>query len=187
MPALFLALLTCALAMLGSRMALLTARLSGALGGGAGLLLACWLTAAATAALAGWAGSLMAPMMAPATKVMFVAAALAVGALELLFMKAPARPAEPTRSLGAIALVLLAGQVTDAARFFVLALAVATAAPVLAAVGAALGSGADLPAAWALGGEWETRLPQRGVRLAVSGAFLLAAIVVGLSARGLIG
>jgi hypothetical protein len=187
MPALFLALLTCALAMFGSRTTLLTARLSGALGGSAGLLLACWLTAVATSALAGWAGSLMAPMMAPATKAMFVAVALAAGALELWFVKASARPVEPTRSLGASALVLLAGQVTDAARFFVLALAVATAAPALAAAGGALGSGAVLTAAWALGEEWEARLPQRGARLAVSGAFLLAAIIVALSARGLIG
>jgi hypothetical protein len=77
--------------------------------------------------------------------------------------------------------------VTDAARFFVLALAVATGAPALAAVGGALGSGAVLSAAWAIGKEWDAHLPLRAIRLAVSGAFLLAAIVVALSARGLIG
>jgi len=187
MPALFLALLTCALAMLGSRAALLTARLSGELGGRAGLLVVGGLGAVASSAVAGWGGSWLAPLMAPAAKAMFVAAALAAGALELLLLKPPAPVTEPTRSLGAIALVLLAEQVTDAARFFVLALAVATAAPALAAAGGALGSGAVLTAAWALGRDWPARLPQRTVRRAVGGLFLLAAIVVALSARGVIG
>jgi hypothetical protein len=118
---------------------------------------------------------------------MFVAVALAAGALEAWFTKPPRAPAEPTRSLGAMALVLLAGQATDAARFFVLALAVATAEPGLAAAGGALGSGAVLTVAWALGGEWDARLPHRALRLAVSGLFLIAAVVVALSARGIIG
>jgi hypothetical protein len=187
MPALFLALLTSALAMLGARAALLTARLSGALGGRAGLLVVCWITAIVTAVLAGRAGGWLAPQMAPAAKAMFVAAALAVSALELLFMRLRPAPAEPTRSLGAIALVLLAEQVADAARFFVLALAVATGAPPLAAAGGALGSGAVLTAAWMLGRDWEARLPLKAIRLGVSGLFILAAIAVALSARGIIG
>jgi len=187
MPALFLALLTSALAMLAARPTLLTARLSGALGAGAGLLVVCWFTATATSALAGWAGAWLAPQMAPAAKAMFVAAALAVSALELLFMRSRPTPAEPTRSLGAVALVLLAAQVTDAARFFVLALAVATAGPALAAAGGALGSGAVLTAAWAAGGAWEARVPLKAIRLGVSGLFMLAAVIVALSARGVIG
>ena len=186
MPALFLALLTSALALAGTRSAVLTARLSRELGAGAGLLVVCWGTAVATSALAGWAGALMAPVMAPAAKAMFVAAALALAALELLLTRSRPAPAEPTRSLGAMALVLFAGQLTDAARFFVLALAVATGVPALAAIGGAFGSGAVLTAAWALGGEWE-RLPLRAIRLASSGAFLIAAVAVALSARGVIG
>lgn len=187
MPALFLALLTSALAMIGGRPAQTTAELSGAHGARVGLLIVAWLSAIVTAALAAWAGARLAPMMPPAGKAMFVAAALAISAIELLFARSGGRAAEPTRSLGAIALVLLAAQVTDAARFFVLALALATGAPVMAAVGGALGSGAVLSVAWAIGDEWDARLPLRAIRLAVSGAFLLAAIVVALSARGLIG
>jgi hypothetical protein len=95
--------------------------------------------------------------------------------------------AEPTRSLGAIALVLLAGQVTDAARFLVLALSVATGNAVLAAAGGALGSGAVLTLAWTLGSEWEARLPLAAIRLALGGLFRLAALIVGMSARGIIG
>lgn len=187
MPALFLALLTSALAMLGARPARQTAELAQALGGSVGLLAVGWLTATLASALAAWAGMAMLPLMAPAAKAMFVALALALAAIELMVAREKPAPAEPTRSLGAIALVLFAGQLTDAARFFVLALAVATGAPVLAAAGGALGSGAVLSAAWALRGDWERRLPARAIRLAVGALFGLAAIVVALSARGLIG
>lgn len=187
MPALFLALLTSALAMVGGRPALLTARLSGHLGGSFALIAVCWLTAIVTSALAGWGGAWLASQMAPAAKSMFVAAALAVSSLELLLMRSSNAPAEPTRSLGAVALVLLAEQVSDAARFFVLALSVATGAPALATAGGALGSGAVFSAAWSLGGEWEARLPLKPIRLGVSGLFLIAAVIVALSARGVIG
>jgi Ca2+/H+ antiporter, TMEM165/GDT1 family len=187
MPALFLALLTAALATVGGRPARLTAALAARSGAAGGLIAVCWFSALATSALAGWAGAWLAPQMPPAGKAMFVAVALALAALELLFARDRAAPAEPTRSLGAIALVLLAGQVTDAARFFVLALAAGTNAPALAAVGGALGSGAVLTAACVLADGWETRLPLRAVRLAVGALFALAAIVVALSARGLVG
>jgi hypothetical protein len=187
MPALFLALLTSALAMLGGRSARLVARMAEALGGSAGLLLTGWLCAIASSALAAWMGAWLAPQMPPAGKAMFVALALGLAAIELLVTRERAAPAEPTRSLGAIALVLLAAQVTDAARFFVLALALATGAPAMAGIGGALGSGAVLGAAWALRGEWDARLPARAIRLAVGGLFMFAAIVVALSARGIIG
>ena len=187
MPALFLALLTSAVAMLGARSTRLTARMAEALGGSGGLLFVGWLGAIAASALAAWAGALLEPQMAPAAKAMFVALALALAAIELLVARDRPVPAEPTRSLGAIALVLFAGLLTDAARFFVLALAVATGAPVLAAAGGALGSGAVLSAAWAMGGEWDLRLPLRAIRLGAGGLFGLAAIVVALGARGLIG
>ncbi len=52
MPALFLALLTSSLAMLGGRSARLVARMAQALGGSAGLLFAGWLGAMASSALA---------------------------------------------------------------------------------------------------------------------------------------
>jgi hypothetical protein len=187
MPALFLALLTSALAMLGGRSARVTAGMAEALGGSAGLLAVSWLGAIASSAVAAWAGMVMLPLMAPEAKAMFVALALALAAIELFVARDRAAPTEPTRSLGAIALVLFAGQLTDAARFFVLALALATGAPVLAATGGALGSGAVLSAAWALRGEWDERIPARTVRLGIGALFAFAAIVVALSARGLIG
>lgn len=187
MPALFLTLIAAALAVAGGRSALLTARLAAALRPRVGLLAVCWITVAAASALAAWAGALLAPLMPPAGKTMFAAAALALAALELLFASSRRAPAEPTRSLGAIALVLFAGQLTDAARFLVLALAVATGEPVFAAIGGALGSGAVLTAAWALGEDWEKHVFLRTIRFAAAAFFGIAAVVTGLAARGLIG
>jgi hypothetical protein len=187
MAALFLTLLAAALALAGGRSAMLIARLSGALGGGAGLLAVGWITAAAASALAAWAGSWLAPLMPPAGKTMFAAAALAIAALELLFAFPRRAPTEPTRSLGAIGVVLFAGQMTDAARFLVLALAVATGEPVLAAIGGTLGTGAVLTAGWALGTDWEERMFLRTIRFAAMALFALAAVVTGLAARGIIG
>ena len=114
------------------------------------------------------------------------AARAELAALELMFASARRAPAEPTRSLGAIALVLFAGQLTDAARFLVLALAVASGEPALAAVGGALGSGAVLTAGWALGEDWEKHLFMRTIRLAATALFVVAALATGLAARGVI-
>lgn len=187
MPALFLALLTCALATASGRPAVLTARLAARLGGGAALLAAGWVTAAAASALAAWAAAWVGPSMAPAVKTMFVAIALFACAVELLLVRPPSTVAEPTRSLGAISMVLFAGQLTDAARFLVLALALATAAPVSAALGGAIGSGGALTAAWALGAGWEARLPLTAIRRSVAALFGLAAVIVALAGSGVIG
>ncbi len=187
MPSLFLALIASALAMLGTRQARLVAQLSARLGGNAALLAVCWLTTAFATTAVAWGGAALAPLMPPEGKTMFVAAALAAAGLELVWPMRKAAPREPTRSLGAIALVLLAGQVTDAARFLVLALGVATAHWQLAAAGGTLGSGAVLTVAWSLGRQWEERLPLRAIRTALAATFVIAAVVVAMTARGIIG
>lgn len=187
MAALFLTFLTAALALAGGRSALLVARLSGALGGRASLLAAGWITAAATSALAAWAGSLLASPMPPAGRTMFAAAALAAAAVQLLLASPGRAPAEPTRSLGAIGLVLFAGQSTDAARFLVLALAVAPGEPVLAAIGGTLGTGTVLTAGWALGKQWDELAFLRTAQFAAAALFAMAAVVTGIAATGIIG
>ena len=57
---------------------------------------------------------------------------------------------EPTASLGALAIVVLAHQITDASRFLIFALAVAFAAPLAAGLGGALAGAASLGLAWVL-------------------------------------
>jgi Ca2+/H+ antiporter, TMEM165/GDT1 family len=187
LPSFFLALLTAAAATLGGREAVRVARLSAAMGAGTGLLLACWLACLIACALAAWLGAGIAAQLAPEGKAMLVALALLLAGLELAIMRPARAPAEPTRSLGAVALVLGAAQLTAASGFLVFALAGATGAPWLAAAGGALGSGAVLTAAWSAGSEWEARVPLAPLRYGVAALLLIAAIVVGLSARGLLG
>ena len=84
-------------------------------------------------------------------------------------------------------LVLGAAQLTAAAGFLVFALAGATGAPWLAAAGGAIGSGAVLTGAWSLGPEWEARLPLGALRYAIAALLIIAALVTGLAARGIVG
>jgi len=187
LPSFFLALLAAAAAMLGGREAVRVARLSAALGAGIGLLVACWIAAILGSALAARLGAGIAGQLVPNAKAMLVAMALLLAGLELIVLRPGRAPAEATRSLGAILLVLSGAQVTAAASFLVFALAGASGTPWLAAAGGACGCGAVLTAAWAVGGAWEARLPLGPLRYAVGGLLIVAALVTGLSARGLLG
>jgi len=187
LPSFFLALLAAAAATLGGREAVRVARLSVGLGSGAGLLTAAWLAVVLGCALAAWLGAGIAAQLVPEAKAMLVAIALLLAALELALMRPRRAPVEPTRSFGAIAMVLGAAQLTAAGGFLVFALAAAMAEPALAAAGGALGSGAVLTAAWSAGAEWEARVPLGLLRHAVAALLLLAALLTGLSARGLLG
>ena len=173
--------------MFGGREAVRVARLSAALGAGPGLLVACWLACLAGCALSAWLGAGIAAQLAPEAKAMLVAIALLLAGVELAILRPGRAPAEPTRSFGAILLVLGAAQLTSAAGFLVFALAGATALPWLAAAGGAVGSGAVLTMAWSAGGEWEARLPLTALRYGVAAALIVAALVTGLGARGILG
>ena len=174
------------MATLGGREAVRVSRLSAALGQAVPLLAASWLACLLACALAGWLGAAIAATLVPQAKAMLVAIALVLAALELAVLRAPRAPSEPTRAFGAAALVLSAAQLSAATSFIVFALAAALAAPWLAAAGGAVGSGAVLTAAWSAGGEWERGLPLRSLRLGMAGLLFLAAVVTGLSARGLL-
>lgn len=186
MPPFFLALLAATLATLAGREAVRVARLSAAHRGGAPVLVAGWLACIIAAALAGWLGAMIGAGLAPEAKAMLLALALLLAGAELLILRPGRAPEEPTRSFGAVLLVLAAAQVTAAAGFLVLALAAATGAPLLAAAGGALGSGAVLTAAWSLANEWESRLPLGLLRRGVAALLLVAALALGLAARGLL-
>ena len=187
MPALFLSFLACLLLTAAGRDQVRVARLSAKLGPGMGLLVAIWLGALVASFAAASVGSYLATELPSAARQMFVALVLALAAFELVVLRAPPAPAEPTRSTGAILLVLLVAQLTDSARLLVLAIALATGDPWLAAAGGTLGSGAALTIATLAGGEWETRVPLRPVALGLAAVLLVAAVVIGLFARGLIG
>jgi len=132
--------------------------------------------AVGTSLLAGGAAAraagLVAPLLSGDARGMFAGLAAAIAGLECL-VAGPARvPEEPTRSVFAAAVVLLAHQLTDGARFLVFAIAVATAVPGAAALGGAAG-GAATVLAGALVGEALIKARLRLARRIVGAVFLL--------------
>ena len=180
MAAVFLAFLAVAAAMLAGREAVRVARFAAAganTGAMVGLVL---LVAVAACAAAAWLAGTFAPLLSTGHQAWFVAVALVLAALEVIFLDAPAKPREPTRSFGALALVLFAGVLADASGLIVISLAVATGEPALAAIGGALGAGGVLVAAALAGEDWE-RLPRTALRWAVGIALLGAAALIAFS------
>ncbi|RKF21790.1 hypothetical protein D6851_07150 [Altericroceibacterium spongiae] len=186
MSAFFLAFLSCLGMTFAGREQVLVARLSGRLGQGRGLLVLVWLSSIGTSALAAWLAKSMTPLLVPTARQLFVGFALGLAGLDLLLGRQRRLPVEPTRSLGAIGLVLFTGQLTDSARFLILALSVLTGAPFWVASGGIIGSGAALTVAWMAGEFWEKRLPLRVFQYVAGGLFLLASVMVLLFAKGLV-
>jgi putative Ca2+/H+ antiporter (TMEM165/GDT1 family) len=168
---------------LGGRDQWLVARLADALGQGLGLLLTGMASAALLAAVMAWVGAGFAAQLPPRAAQMLVAFALALAAAELAWPVKIDPPQEPTRSLGAFAIVLAARQVGDAARFAVFALAAQAHLPVTAALGGAVGGAGAIALGWSLGGEGLARWPLPIIRRVLAAALLVAAIITGMGAR----
>jgi hypothetical protein len=179
MPAFFLAFIAVAAAMLAGRDAVRVARLRAGLGWVGPLAITVLLAALAGAGLAAWIAGEFSPWIKPNIKPLVVGLALGLAGLEVLLRMPPQNPREPTRSMGAITLVLLLGMVTDASGFIILSLAIATGEPLLAAIGGALGAIAVLGMAIIAGEDWQ-KLPLKLLRRIVGGGLLLAAIVIAL-------
>jgi putative Ca2+/H+ antiporter (TMEM165/GDT1 family) len=169
---------------LGGRDQLLAARLAARLGKGGGLLAVGVLASAVSAFAMAAAGLALALVLPGPAADMLVALALLLGAAELAWSHRSALPEEPTRSLFAIFIVLLARQIGDAGRFLVFAFAAGGSA-VLAGAGGALGG----TAAVALGVAACDELPGwplRRVRIGLALLLAMTAVVLGLKARGII-
>ncbi len=186
MPSFFLAFIAVLLTSIGSRDQLLLARLSERLGRRLSLLVAASLISAGSALTMAWAGRSLAALMPILAKDMLVAIALLLAAAELAWPVRPEAPKEPTRSLFAISIILFLRQIGDAGRFLVFAIAVATGIPALAGIGGAMGGIAALALGWALHEQLPRALPLRLVRAALAAAVLLAGLLIGLSARGIL-
>jgi hypothetical protein len=148
MAATFFALLAALIAGFGARDQVLLARLSAERDAPLGVLLAALGCAALSCAVAGWAAGSVAGQLVANARLLIVAVALAFAAFELLFTRSEPALREPTLSLGALALVLLARQISDATRFLVFAIGLATAAPLPAALGGGAGSALALGLGW---------------------------------------
>lgn len=182
MPAFFLTFVAVAAAMLAGRDAVRVARLRAALGWGGPLLVTAVIAALAGAALAAWIAGELAPLIPAAFKPIIVAVAIGLAGLEVLLRVPPAQPKEPTRSMGAITLVLLLGMVTDASGFTILALAIATGEPLLAAAGGAFGALVVLVGAIVAGQDWQ-HLPLSALRRIVGSGLLLAAAAIVINSQ----
>lgn len=184
MSGFFFAFLAVALASIGARDQITLARLVNRNGPNTALLVLACLCACAASAFAAWAGSTIAPGMTPNARSFLAALALGWAGAESLLLTPGRKPEEPTRSLGAASVVLLAHQLTDAARFLIFALAVAFNAPPAAGLGGATASVAMLATAFALPEycEWQTlRWPRRAVGMVL----VAAALWLGLGAMGM--
>lgn len=187
MSSLFFGFIAVLLGTIGARDQLTVAQVSAVSGRGPGVLAAAAISATVSAMAMALAGRAMSGLLPAAGKTMLVAFALGFAAIELALPVRQARAREPTRSVAAIAIVLFARQLGDAARFIVFAIAAATGAPLWAGVGGALGGILALAAGWAAGEGGLAALPLRAMRLALGAIVLAAAVAVGLGARGIIG
>ena len=147
------------------------------------LLLVGIATSVITAAVMAWAAIAVSPMLTAKARLFFAAMAVGLAGLESLVLSPGRKPQEPTASLGAAAIVLLAAQLTDAARFLVLGIAVALAAPWPAGIGGAAGGAAVLAAAW-LAPEHFTHARLRKARRTIGLGLALLGIVLAWRAIG---
>ena len=157
---------------IGARDQALVAALSERQGARPLLLVVAVLSACVSAAAATWAGLQVTPLLAPAARTMLVAIVLMLAALELLVMRPLRTPAEPTESLFAFGTVLLAQQITDAARLVIFALAAGSLLPAATALGGALGGSVTVLAGWLLAGQlrqWPLAMVRRGLGLVLLG------------------
>jgi hypothetical protein len=136
------------------------------------LLVVAIVAAAFAGVVAAKAADVLAPMLSPGARVMFAGMAAVVAGLECLVIGPRQTPEEPTRSLFAAAVVLLAHQLTDGARFLVFAIAVATAVPDAAALGGAAGGVATVLIG-AMAGDMLPAARLRLIRRVIGVAFLL--------------
>lgn len=167
----------------GGRDQLMVARWADHLGSGMALLVVAVLISALSAGAMAWAGAEFAALLPRRAAQMLVAFAFGIAALELALPVRLKVPQDPTRSLGAIAIVLLARQIGDGARFAVFALAAWSAVPLTAGLGGALGGAAAVALGWGAGAEALARWPFRTLRLCLAAALALMALFIGLNAR----
>lgn len=167
----------------GGRDQLMVAQWAGTLGQSAQLLAVALACACLSAGAMAWVGAEFAALLPRRAAQMLVAFALALAAAELALPVCLKPPAEPTRSLAALATVLLARQIGDGARFAVFALAAWTVWPVTAGLGGAIGGAAAVTLGWAVGAETLARWPLRMLRIGLAVCLAIAALFIGIQAR----
>lgn len=182
MAALLFSLLAVLLVGLGARDQLTLAAMTARQGQRPALLIAALASASVTIGAAVWASALIAGTLSTPARTLFLAIALGLAGAEMLVLRRANTPLEPTNSLGAFCLVLLAQQLTDAARFLVLGLAVYTRAPLPVALGVGAAAAALAVIAWSAA---ETVLEANWMPARRALGIVALAVAAGLAAQGL--
>jgi Ca2+/H+ antiporter, TMEM165/GDT1 family len=174
-----LALLAVLIAGLGARDQLTVAALSRNIGQRPATLVMALAVCCATATFAGWAATTIAPLMTGPARHFLAALALAFAGGEALLLPPGRSAKEATHSLAALTIVLFAQQLTDAARFLIFGIALATGEWIPSVLGGAIGGIVLLSAAWAVP-ELFTWQRLRRVRRGLGVAMLLVALWLAL-------
>ena len=112
---------------------------------GTAVILALGLSCAiASSILAAVAATTLIPHMTTGARHMMAIIATAWAGAEALVLSPRKSPAEPTHSLGALAIVLFTSQITDVARMLIFAIAIASGAALPAGAGGAFGAGVSI-------------------------------------------
>lgn len=139
--------------------------------------------AGVTAALAAWAAGLLMPLLGGDARLFYAALALGLAGAEMMLARRRKTPLEPTHSLGAFGFVLFVQQLTDAARFLLLGIALAAGAPLAAGLGGAIGGAVVVTAGW-LAGDDLLRRDLAPLRRALGALALALALWLALRAMG---
>ena len=185
MTGFILALVAVLISGLGARDQLTMAALSHNIGPRPATLIAAIAVCCATAAFAGYAAMLIAPLLTAPARLFLAALALGFAGLEALILRPLRETKEATQSLVAQTVVLLAHQLTDAARFLIFGVALAADARMPAAIGGGIGGVLLLTAAWAAP-EAFTWQRLRWIRRGLGLVMLLAGLWLGLRAIGFV-
>ncbi|MEW9854458.1 hypothetical protein [Novosphingobium sp. M1R2S20] len=185
MGAFYLALIAVLLSGIAARDQVTIAALTRRQGKRSGVLVVSLSLAALTCAGAAYAADQVLAILAPPARPVLAAIALGLAGLESLLLSPRADPREPTRSLGALAIVLTAHQLTDAARFTLFGVAVGTGAPFAAGLGGGLAGLLLVLVAWTYPQAFPTRVVSV-LRRVVGGLLLLVAVAMFLRVRGLL-
>jgi hypothetical protein len=179
----FIAMVSAACATLAGRDAVRVARLSARLGAGGALLVACWVASAFSIGIAGFIGALVGAQIGQSMAIPIAGVVLILAAISTHILRPAPVPREPTRSFGAIVLVMGTSQLAAGSSLINLAVSAISAQPGAVIAGGILGSGAVLSFACKMGQSWETTIPIVGLRWSI-GALLLG-VAIGLIAFAL--
>jgi hypothetical protein len=185
MAAFYLTLIAVLLSGIAARDQVTIAALTRAQGQRFGVLATAIICVMATSAIAAYAAAQFLSTIPLPARPILEAIALGLAGLESLILSPRRDPREPTHSLVALALVLAAHQVTDAARFTLFGLAIGMGAPLAAGLGGGLAGLVLVAGAWNFPAVF-TAQAIRVVRRIVGALLLTVAIAMFLAARGIL-